>query len=235
MGFLINNDLIWISIPKCASTSIHDALESSTLDIKKHSDYSKWPQKHLHIPLNSLNREFGIKETICIKRDWFDRWLSGLETLWLAIEQRKQIPIIKWEELDNDFLYKTFNTEFINNLHSIENIELCNFSIIKNYKLKTNDLISGLASMLFSQNFYKKNQNCTYEFDITELNKFKEFINNRYNVDIKLPHINPKDILREGIDSKKTKSKNKIIINKELKDWVWNSFEKPYQKGINLI
>jgi hypothetical protein len=233
MGFLINNDLIWISIPKCASTSIHNALESSTLDIKKHSDYSKWPQKHLHIPLNSLNREFGIKETICIKRDWFDRWISALETVWLAIEHRKQIPIIKWKEIDNEFLYKTFNTEFLNNLHSNENIELCNFSIIKDYKLMPNDLIGGLTSLIISQNRYKNNEKCNHEFDITELDKFKEFINNRYNVDIKLPHINPKDLYHVAIDTKKSKSK--IIINKELKDWVWNSFEKPYQKGINLI
>jgi len=233
MGFLINNDLIWISIPKCASTSIQDALENSNLDIKKHKDYFLLPKKHLHIPLVNLNEEFGIKETICIKRDWFDKWLSALETIWLAIKHREHTPIIEWEEIDNDFLYKTFDTEFLNNLHSSENIELCNFSIMKNYKSLPNDTIRGLTSLLKSQNYWKNNETCTYEFDITEMDKFTDFIKNRYGVDIELPNTNPKDKLLEVTNSKKTKSK--IIVNDEFKKWVWDSFEKRYQKGTTLI
>ena len=233
MGFLINNDLIWISIPKCASTSIQDALENSTLDIKKHNDYFLLPKKHLHIPLYNLNEEFGIKETICIKRDWFGRWLSALETLWLAIKHRGQTPIIEWEEIDNEFLYKTFDSEFINNLHNSQDREWCNFRIMKNYKSLPNDTIVGLTNLLKSQNYWKNNEKCTYEFDITEMDKFTDFIKNRYGVDIELSNINPRDKLREVTNSKKTK--NKIIVNDEFKQWVWDSFEKQYQKGATLI
>ena len=33
--FLINNELIWISIPRCASVSIENSIYNSSLSIKK--------------------------------------------------------------------------------------------------------------------------------------------------------------------------------------------------------
>ena len=41
MSLLINNDLIWVSIPKCASISIETALLNSNLNITKFSEYEE--------------------------------------------------------------------------------------------------------------------------------------------------------------------------------------------------
>ena len=85
MSLLINDNLIWVATPKCASISIENALYSSNLNIKP----SKWIEinnnRHLHIPIDILKKEFGNKESICITRDWFEKWLSALNHLWDVI------------------------------------------------------------------------------------------------------------------------------------------------------
>ena len=67
MSLLINNDLIWISVPKCASISIEHALINADLDIKLLSEYRyshRTDLVHGHYRKSQLFDEFGIKETI---------------------------------------------------------------------------------------------------------------------------------------------------------------------------
>jgi hypothetical protein len=64
----------------------------------------------------------------------------------------------------------------------------------------------------------------TYEFDIKELHKFEEFIQKRYGVSFKLKHLNSTP-----------KVKNKIVINDELKNHLWNVFEKPFERTNKLL
>ena len=41
MGYLINDNLIWVITPKCASYSIEKALQKSNLKLKQKKDYKK--------------------------------------------------------------------------------------------------------------------------------------------------------------------------------------------------
>ena len=59
MSILIKNDIIWVSIPKCASMSIEDALLNSKLDIERHSYAIKSEPLHTHIGIRKLKEEFG--------------------------------------------------------------------------------------------------------------------------------------------------------------------------------
>jgi hypothetical protein len=227
MSVLINNNLIWISVPKCASLSIERALIKSDLDIKMYSEYKYTVQKlnkHGHITKSTLINEFGIYPTICITRNWLDRWLSGIEFIWQNLTKENQTMIIDWEDVDNNFIYNTFNYEFSKILHYTHNNE---WYLGLNKLLKTNTDTMELAQVLCvlqSQNHWKENQPCTYEFDIKELHKFEEFIQNRYDVSFKIPHLNSTP-----------KIKNKIEINNELKNHIWNVFEKPFEKRNSLI
>lgn len=232
MGLLINNDLIWISIPKCASSSIESTLLNSNLDIKKHYLHKINPGAHLHLELNLLYEDFGKKETICINRDPLERWISSLETIWEVFKSKNQLIKVDFNDIDNEFLYKTFDIHFLNYLHSGQ-IEMCNFSFINNYELqKENDsTLSAICKLLLSQNYWKQNKKCTYEFEINKLDELQQFFKEKYNEELIIPHINPNEIIYNRTE----KTKNKIIIDNTLKNWYFDSFEKPYVKLKSLI
>jgi hypothetical protein len=233
MGLLINNDLIWISIPKCASSSIENALLNSNLKIEKHWRHYKDTVNHLHIRVDELYEHFGKKETICIIRDPLERWISSLKTIWIAITFRGYIPVINWEDIDNNFLYNTFDKTFTNNLHFYDTMERCNFVIVKDYKGVPTHApnFDKISNLMLSQQFWKNNEKCKYEFSINELYKVEEFFYKKYKEDINIPQINP----NYKYNNDDIHKKNKIIINDELRNWYWESFEKRFEKNSKLI
>jgi len=239
MSLCINNDLIWLSIPKCASTSIEEAFLNSTLDCKYPHNYKKrYYDKgfHLHLEVEKLYNFFGIKETICINRDWFDRWVSALEFMWKGMEESKLEPIIKWEDIDNNWLYTNFTKEYVDKIHFINrnvnkyiDVEMAKlkyeytfyFTKIKDHPFKDHYFY---PAVLLSQNTWKKNNKCTYEFDFKELYKFENFITNRYGMEFKLEKLNASN-----------KLSNKIVKDNTLKNWVWENFEKRFERRNELI
>ena len=229
MSLRINNDLIWISVPKCASLSIEKALINCEIDVRLHPEYRYIYEKkklHGHIQRDILFNEFGIHPTICITRDWFDRWLSGLEFIWNCILSSNLTPIINWNEIDNEFIYKTFDINFSKHLHYMEPETYNEIfkRLVNNPIVEINEHIPGVLTVLLSQNYWKDNQPCTYEFDIKEIHKFEEFIQKKYNIPFNVPHLNSTP-----------KLKNKIEINDEFKNYIWNVFEKPFVKRNSLI
>jgi hypothetical protein len=226
MSHLINDELIWISIPKCASISIETSLRNSKLKLDTYNPNVKF--LHYHTSLNECFSKWGNKESVCITRDWFSKWISSLNFIWDRIElETNYTPIRKWEDIDNEFLYKTFDIDFVNVLHSMEfnniGFKTCFLRLVKekNPPIKNE---SGCVSTLISQKYYKSNKKCTHEFNISEINKFVDFIEDRFGERLILGKIN-----------QSTKRPNKIIVNDELKQWVWDTFEKRFEKKNILI
>ena len=181
---------------------------------------------HYHTPLNECLLTWGNKESICVIRDWVSKWLSALNFIWDKIEiYTEYTPIRKWEDIDNEFLYKIIDTNFVNNLHLIngDGYKSCFFKLVKeNYDpLKE---IPHIMTSLISQKFYQSNKKCTYEFDIKEIDKFVDFIENRFGERLIIKNTN-----------QSTKRANKIIINDELKSFIWENFEKRFEKRNELI
>lgn len=234
MSVLINNDLIWVSIPRCASMSIEQTLMHTPELRAEHilNNYhvlydaylkdNKTPF-HYHYQLNDLYDRFGNKETICITRDWFERWLKALKYLFSIIEYEKLTSVIEWKDIDNDFLYSIFNSEFSNDIHTLNDDKLLkSFSKLVKEDISTlNSNVGDYMLFLLSQNFWKSGNKCKYEFDINEIYKFEDFISNRYGVNFKIPKIN-------------TESNNRgnIVIDDKLRGLVWNLFEKPFVKKL---
>jgi hypothetical protein len=232
MSLLINNELIWVSVPKCASFSIENALLKSNLDIKRHSKAEKNEQHHTHIALRILKEEFGNKKSICIKRDWFERWLSSLQYILENIKLNNSLELIReWKDVDNQFIYDTFTDEFSNTFHSgeMKSEDVCYGKFLKN-KEEINKfdeqyhLDKQKISTLFSQNHWKEDNKCDYEFDINELDKFADFIEQRFGEKLIINKLNSNP-----------KMQSKIIINDELKSFVWDKFEKKYNKKNYLL
>lgn len=231
MSLLINDDLIWISIPKCASMSIERALINSELDTKLRLEYKyafEHEGMHAHIKKSQLFNEFGIYPTICITRNWLDSWLSSLEFIWQRLSSNQYSPIIQWEDINNQFIYDTFDINFSKKLYHTTDWDDNLKKLINNpLQLETDSkspYITSLLSTMVSQNYWKENQPCTYEFDIKELHKFEEFIQKRYGVSFNIPHLNSTP-----------KVKNKIEINDELKNHLWSVFEKPFERTNKLL
>lgn len=233
MSHLINNELIWISIPKCASFSIEAALRESKLKLELIDENDQ--TTHFHTPLNRCLEQWGNKETICITRDWLSRWISALNYTWdkIEFENKYYTPIRKWEDVDNEYLYKTFNTTFLNELHMISDsigkygkhsaMKSCWFSLVNEEPNPLWHLSPGIDTLI-SQRFYKSNKKCTYEFDISEIDKFTDFIEDRFGERLIIQNTN-----------RSSKRQNKIIVNDELKSFIWNNFEKRFDKKNVLI
>jgi hypothetical protein len=226
--FLINDELIWISIPRCASVSIEKAIYQSSLNIRNIKS-DKYPiqksngGKHYHAKKIDCIDYFGYKETVCITRNWLDRLLSAFEYFFIVSKiVHKNELICEWENVDNNFIYEYFNKDFANAIYSEKNED-----IQKHYNkffTKINKNWFGTLYIFNSQNFWKENEKCTYEFDITELDKFKTFIYEKYGVELNIIKTN---------DNRKEKSK--IEVNDELKNFLWNTFESRFVKNGNLV
>jgi glycosyltransferase involved in cell wall biosynthesis len=118
MAYLINDNLILISIPRTASKSVEKTLLNSNLKLKKFEYNYIDKNLHIHVPLNDCLNHFGNKESVCITRNWFDRWYSALNYIWDKIENETPFELIcKWEEINNDFVFKLFDDDFLYNLH----------------------------------------------------------------------------------------------------------------------
>jgi hypothetical protein len=235
MGLLLNNELIWVSVPKCASVSIEDAFLNSNLSFKKLHRDTTLTDTHTHHPVSRLYDEFGIHPTLCVKRDWFNRWLSGLEHVFNWIPKTQQYtPIRNWEDVDNQWIYDTFDTKFSNDLYSDDfnnngwkplfSKFIKEKDILENKEDYGKPLIFRFLCVLMSQNQWKLNKKCDYEFDISEMDKFSDFIYERFGERLDIKKLN------EG-----NKSHSKIVVDDELKNWVWDKFEKPFEKRNSLI
>ena len=250
MSLCINNDLIWVSVPRCASTSIELSFLESKLNVNhviKDFIPNKTPGKiepgnHIHFSINNLYENFGLKESICIKRNYVDRWLSSLRYVWNNMIINGVEPIIKWEEIDNNFIYEMFTKDYIDNIHNTfgiledntlnedsyfdkESIINLNYYFSKKSNIKSNKF-KAAHFLFYSQIFWKNNKKCTYEFDIKEIYKFEEFISNRYSIDFKVSnwHYN-----------KSKNIPNKIVVDNTLEEWIFNNFEKRFEKRNHII
>ena len=242
MSICVNNDLIWIAPPKCASMSIEKAFIDSNLDIN-HYKYgqNKNYSNHMHIKSYDLYQRFGKKDTVVIKRDYFDRWISGLQYMWMMYKKTNCKTIVKWKDINNDFIYKTFTPKLIDQIYSLSfsdpalltdneieeaaelSKEVC-LNFVKTIPENSNDGISNPCFVLKSQLYWVDNSKCTYEFNINEIEKFENFISNRYNIEFKVGKFN-----------KGKYKKNQIVKDEKLKQWVWDNFEKRFEKRNSII
>jgi hypothetical protein len=236
MSLLINNELIWVSIPKNASFSIEESLLNSGLNIKYSSSFYELKnfyasnnilrQPHPHVNVQKLKKEFGNKETFCIKREFSDRFISSIKFLWIKIiNTNKHTPIIPISEINNEFLYLTFDLETINKLYDTSNDRNKHwfdvYSKLVKEKLDFNNTRNNIYESictLLSQNFYTNAIKCTYEFDILNLNEYVKFMCEKFNVNIKINKLN----------TNSNKYKCKIINDDKFKNWLYDNFEKKF-------
>jgi hypothetical protein len=237
MSLLINDKLIWVSIPKNASYSIEESLINSNLKINHSSVFYSIKKinesigsdriPHPHVELEKLKVEFGNKETFCIKREIGDRFKASIEFIFSTIiNENKHTPIIPISEIDNNFIYSFFNLENINNLFDTSLQQQKSWFQTYNKLIKEDlkfsdvyyDTYQNLGTLL-PQNFFTNSKKCTYEFDISNLDEYVLFMKDKFNVNIKVKKINRST----------NKNESNIENNTEFKNWVFDNFEKRFE------
>jgi len=225
MSLLLNDELIWVSIPRNASNSIEKALYKSDIKIEhcnnKYTDLNPENKsfQHVHYHLNFLSYHWPNKKTICIKRDWLERWISGLEHFWRVMDISSITPIIPFDEIDNDFVYKVIphlQNAFLTSNGMLNGMQFFIKEDIK--KIPINESYLTL-NLLYPQQWWLGNKTCDYEFDVKEIWKFEKFILDSYNTKIELGNFN-----------KSIGLKNKVVYDDNLKNALWEILVKPYTK-----
>jgi hypothetical protein len=96
--------------------------------------------------------------------------------------------------------------------------------IIKDFVLAEAEKISR-TGLLWSQNYWLSGEKkCDFEFDINELDNFTDCIEKRYGEKLIIEHRN-----------KSKKKTNKIIVNDDLKNHIWEVFESPFYKSSKIF
>lgn len=227
MSILINNQLIWVSIPRCASVSIEDSLKNNNqlqINLTSKEPYPNInTNHHFHFRKNFLLEEFGFQKTCCITRNWFDRWYSALEYFFeISYHLHRNELKYNWSDIDNNFIYEYFNKNLADAIYCDNE-----YKIQKEYSKFFNVINKNLPdtlSIFACKNYWTDNTKCDYEFDISEIDKFKNLIYEKFGVVLKIKKMNGT-----------SKIKNKIEVNDELKKWVWDVFEKPFTKNMRLV
>jgi hypothetical protein len=179
-------------------------------------------------------------ETVVIKRNYFDRWISALQHVWYTYEINGIELLVKWEDMNNDFIYEIFTKDYVDSIYLsfVSENELLKHKDIVETREFNNSIIYKFAKnmpkgidytynpllMLLSQSYWVFNNKCTYEFNIDEIDKFEKFMSNRYKIDFKLDKINKSKPIKNG-----------IIKDEKLKKWVFDMFEKRFQKRNAII
>ncbi len=170
---LIENEIVFVSTPKCASISIHSALEKTNLKIEptfivptnneiigglkfpdfiNNNDYFSKIKIHGHISISEIYTFLNQKvNTIVIKRDFFKRFISCFHYLfgwWIPTAYGiYYTPNV----ITNEFIYKHFTDEVID---IILQLPYSKHRIVEFHKKLKNLLIKPLIEN-YSSNYNK--------------------------------------------------------------------------------
>lgn len=211
---LIDRKFIFISLPRCASTSFMVTCLRNNILIEHYnqntdkqllhiSDWEKLTNEdlvdrltHPHEPLALLQKKFGNKyDVISIRRDKYERFLS----LWKHIID--ELYRIKYVELAQAFSMLTINDIFhninSNDIITIENRDhwadtfLKNLNYFDKKNTKINFYIKNMLSILFTPIVELTNENPNIIwFDINELSKLEDWVSKKLDKKFKLEKIN---------------------------------------------
>ena len=146
---LIENELVFVAVPKNASISVHDALENSDFNIKPtfneefmiNEEYHKLKTPsasnmkfikehnkvkiHNHVRLGLIYDFLGAKpDAIIIKRDYCDRFISCFNYIFSYWVVNAYNIKLKKDIITNEFIYKYFTKDVVGMIFQLINDDL---------------------------------------------------------------------------------------------------------------
>lgn len=206
---LIDNKFIYISLPRCASTSFMVSCIKNDISInhfnEKYDEQLKYINNksnsenlsdillHAHERCSNLITKFGKHyDIISVKRNRYERFISTWEHIIHELEKMEEYTTSnKFKNFDeNDFFkYESYDVLNDSNLRKYAN----NFLKNNNIKLSNNNQ-SYLLNMLYIQlsplsNWHNHNSNIIW-FDFEKLNELEEWVSSKLKKPFKLEKTN---------------------------------------------
>lgn len=231
MSILIENEFIYLAIPKSGCISITNAIIKSNLNYElapvlkteydKHKEEinakdSEYIIKTFHYRLDQLKSEFGNKETISIKRNHLDKFISALNYCYYVFERENLKPKIGLNEIDNEYIYRLIDDNFVSSIENNRYGQVLKYFVDDFSQIKNDTRLSFLYAFVPSSHM-KCGYKIEHEFDITELHLLENFLNDRYGSNLEIKKLNVSE-----------PNSNGIVKNTELSDFIWDKFEKKY-------
>ena len=232
---LINNDFVYLPIPKNASTSIVYSLlqwrikvDSGDKEINKQmfEQVKKNGCTHYHTTYNHIINKFPNKKIVGIRRHSTDRFLSSLKFMIKECRENNIELKYNFEKLNESEVIEIF-TKIFYELSFTKDNPILFANELKQYKNKINKIINenitpnylnfdyGLLNNFHSQYSWGLNK-CDTIIDISELNQFTDMIK-KIKPNFNLIKINDTDNMTLSI-----KKSDKIIefVDKVI-DYEW--------------
>jgi hypothetical protein len=236
---LVENKFIYISLPRCASTSFMASCVEQKLQIKHFDDrfdiesqikkyridlnkiqYNNFDItfEHGHEPVSLLKEKYGDNyDVISVRRNKYERFVSLWNHLLKMLYINNHTHSFKkclYFNVDDILFYNTNDIQ--SNVSVKENVEIFIekhklFDISEKYKELFYVLLNPCAR------WHQHNSDIIW-FDFEELYKLEDWVSNKLNIDFKLNHIN----------SSKNFESN-LILNDEFKE-KYDSIYLPYDE-----
>jgi hypothetical protein len=206
---LVAKKFIFISLPRCASTSFMITCLKNNIPIEHYTpkvdnqllnieDWYKLTNdeladrlQHLHEPLHLLQEKFGVKhEIISIKRDKYERFLSVWKHIIDELYRINEIDIAnKFTKLTTDNLFDQIEP---NDIYNKENrYKLIKKFLSKYQIIKQFGYVENMLDILFTPNIELTNNNPNIIwFDINNLYELEKWVSAKLGVDFKLENTN---------------------------------------------
>jgi hypothetical protein len=217
---LIDNKFLYISLPRCGSTSFHYSCILNELDIKSLEsridfynskiDFNSVDEssimnliEHGHTPLIELQKKFGCDlPIIAVRRNKYERFYSLYKHIIFELDR------IGFNNLSYKFLNFDLNDLFFFNRFDIMTKQN-RYYVISNQltkispELKQNEsyqYIINIIDILLTplSDWHHHNNNINW-FDITEMEKLEEWVSNITNKKFKLKHVNSSSFIQPNL------------------------------------
>ena len=216
---LVYNKFLYISLPRCGSTSFHYSCILNGLNVKNYNgemdthnntvNFTKIKESeimnlisHGHMSLPLLREKFGFQyPAIAVKRDRYDTFYSLYKHILFDLKRanaHKVYDFFKNISLDELFFFKTEDLYSNENRNNIINDFLLKNRLIKHraipfklMDLNSEEYIVNVINILITPASYWHNhdKNIIW-FDIKELNLMEKWVSNKIGKEFKLKQVN---------------------------------------------
>ena len=217
---LIDNKFLYISLPRCGSTSFHYSCILNGLDIKNldtsmdfinskkdfnHIDESSIMNiiEHGHTPLIELQQKFGYDlPIVAVRRNKYERFYSLYKHIIFELDR------IGVSDLSSKFSNFNLNDLFFFNKFDMMTKQ-SRYRCISNYLLQISpelihneayQYIVNIIDILLTpiSHWHHHNKNINW-FDINEMKKLEDWVSNITNTEFKLRHVNSSSFIQTNL------------------------------------
>jgi len=222
---LVDNKFLYISLPRCGSTSFHyscivNGLDVKNLDTKGDFDNSKIDFhsmdesnimnfiQHAHEPISELQKKFGYNlPIVSVSRNKYDRFYSLYKHIIFDLD-RIGLKDLSYKfsksKLDELFFFSTDDVMTKQNRYHIIKKYLSDVMPELKYNESYRYVINIIDILLTPLSHWHTHHKNIIWFNIDEMYKLEEWVSNITNTEFKLKHVNSSSFVETDIqlDSK---------------------------------